>query len=277
MKVDMHIHSNYSDRLHAIQHIMQIAKENDFDYISITDHDTINGSKEAIRLSNQYRVKVIPGIEISVNSDCEIHILGYDFDIDSKEILFYQDYMKKERFKESVILLRKVREILGDKDIELILQNNNFKYEQMANSLIKKGYVKNEEEAQLVYLGRGGLLYVKKTELSVDEAINLITSAGGKAVLAHPKRTNLTLDKLEYFIKNLVKNNLWGIEVFHPCHNEKDINDYLYLCKKYNLNITGGSDYHAKKRKQFNEHSGRVVSNIYEGKQWEIEYLNDFK
>lgn len=71
-------------------------KEDEYDVISITDHDGIDGLKEAAIAGESLDIKVVPGVELStehrftpVNAaegemlTVELHILGYDFDVEN--------------------------------------------------------------------------------------------------------------------------------------------------------------------------------------------------
>ena len=64
---DLHIHSIYSyDGTSSISAILKyVADCTDLDVIAITDHDAIDGGKEAVQLAPAYGVQVIPGCEIS--------------------------------------------------------------------------------------------------------------------------------------------------------------------------------------------------------------------
>jgi predicted metal-dependent phosphoesterase TrpH len=76
MKLDPHIHSYYSrdSQSHPIE-ILKRSEKIGLDFIAISDHNTIKGSKIAIEESKKVgKVKVIPSIEIS---SLKGHILGF--------------------------------------------------------------------------------------------------------------------------------------------------------------------------------------------------------
>lgn len=79
------------------------------------------------------------------------------------------------------------------------------------------------------------------------DVINIIHEAGGLAFLAHPfeYRFNDTIDFIEKLRK---QKELDGIECFHPSASEKEMNMLLEYARKNNLYISGGSDYHGKKK-----------------------------
>lgn len=74
LKLDPHIHSEYSaDSNSKIKDILKIAKKKELDIIGISDHDTIKGSKRAIKENHDENLLIIPSIEIS---SAKGHILG---------------------------------------------------------------------------------------------------------------------------------------------------------------------------------------------------------
>lgn len=88
-RIDLHIHSNYPDGKFSPKEIIDMAKQNNVKYISITDHDNIGGySNELFEYANKNNITLIPGVEISTKTDkCGIHILGYNFDLNNKELV----------------------------------------------------------------------------------------------------------------------------------------------------------------------------------------------
>ena len=87
---DLHIHTVYSDGELTPQEIINIAKEKGIDLLSITDHDTIFGSKEVIdnNLHKKANINFVTGIELSAKIDKgNCHILGYNIDIYNKKLI----------------------------------------------------------------------------------------------------------------------------------------------------------------------------------------------
>ncbi len=80
--VNLHIHSTFSDGQMTSDEIVRQAKDKGYEYISITDHNTLDGY---IKTNLKNESIVIPGIEF----DCWykttfFHLLGYGFDINTK-------------------------------------------------------------------------------------------------------------------------------------------------------------------------------------------------
>ncbi|MEM4565273.1 MAG: CehA/McbA family metallohydrolase [Archaeoglobaceae archaeon] len=76
LKAELHVHSRYSDGLDSVEKLVREAIKKGIEIISITDHDTLNGSLSAIELveAEKLEIIVIPGIEVSTRSG---HLLAY--------------------------------------------------------------------------------------------------------------------------------------------------------------------------------------------------------
>ncbi len=76
LKADLHIHSNHSDGRSSVKEILKVAVERRIDVVSITDHDTVGGSLEALEIVREEHLPVIvvPGVEIST---AQGHLLAY--------------------------------------------------------------------------------------------------------------------------------------------------------------------------------------------------------
>ena len=81
LKMDLHIHSQYSeDASGSPKEIMKLLKKKGLHGMAITDHNSIKGSLEALKLKTKDFV-IIPGLEIST-IDGHILALGLKEDVD---------------------------------------------------------------------------------------------------------------------------------------------------------------------------------------------------
>jgi 3',5'-nucleoside bisphosphate phosphatase len=88
-------------------------------------------------------------------------------------------------------------------------------------------------------------------------AIQRVLDAGGLPVLAHPIRLAMRDPTAEeIFIGQLRDAGLRGIEVFHSDHRPADIERYGGIAQKYNLLMTGGSDFHGDIKPQISLGTG---------------------
>jgi hypothetical protein len=126
-----------------------------------------------------------------------------------------------------------------------------------ARVLIQKGYVSSYDEAFQRYLGESAPSYVERFAPYVAVAIQRVIDAGGLPVLAHPIRLGIRdLEAEEKFISELRDAGLRGIEVFHSDHRPADIERYAGLARKYNLAVSGGSDFHGAVKPQISLGTG---------------------
>lgn len=243
---DLHIHSNYSDGLKTPEEIIDIAMKKNIKYISITDHDSI--ASQYIVNKEYDGINIIPGIELSTEyQDMELHILGYFIDIKNSELNEMVDKLNFQRIK-------RVEEILfnlKNNNIDLVIEDLAIDMDctvgrsHVANAMVKKGYFEDYKSAFRNFLVKGKPGYVKGFRLNYKECLEVINSAGGVAILAHPGQIYRKIE-VENIVKELKCFGLKGVEVYHPSHSQSDINKFFNISKKHKLYITGGSDYHGK-------------------------------
>ncbi|WZL74906.1 PHP domain-containing protein [Clostridiaceae bacterium 35-E11] len=242
--VDMHVHTSASDGIFSPREIVDWGVKLGMKAIAITDHDTIDGVKEAIEISKKYSdFMMIPGIEFSTfYNDIEVHVLGYFIDFANNIIVEITNKIKEQRLERSKKIIQRLRNLQYDVDFAEVCEQSNkgaIGRPHIARILVSKGYVASIEEAFEKLLGRGKPAYAERFKLNVEEAIKIIREAKGIPVLAHPGLIDKTIN-----IETLIHKGFKGIEVFHTKHSTEDSKKYLDLAKKFHLFVTGGSDYH---------------------------------
>ena len=260
-KVDYHIHSYYSDGTMSPVELVRKYYDEEYAIISITDHDGIDGVKEAITAGEALRIQVVTGVEFSTEyKGHQIHLLGYSFDPDNEALNAKLAELKAERRERNVKLIEKLKEMGYDLSLEEIEKSAPKGYvgkPVIARMMAEKGYISDKAEAF-----EPGRIFeseevkaIRRKKIDTVEAIELINRAGGMAVIAHPgkikslgeKGTAEYRDALDGLIRELKKAGLKGIECFHPSHSENEAFDFVNLASKYHLHITEGSDYHGDK------------------------------
>lgn len=262
MYIDLHIHTTESDGTLTPSQVVRYAKEKGLKAIAITDHDTIHGNEEAIKEGVNEGVEVIPGVEISVDySPGTMHMLGYfittEDPILNEKLALLQD-SRADRNPRIIEKLNKLGLSLTYDEVVQVSGGGQVGRPHMAQVLMKKGYTKSIKEAFDKYLGKGAPAYLDKFRLSAVEAITMITDAGGIPVLAHPFTLYCkSSDELDALVEKLVNQGLQGLEVYYSEHDERKTSSYKLLAKRYNLAITGGSDFHGKNMKGIDLGTGR--------------------
>jgi hypothetical protein len=242
LKVDLHIHTTFSDGEHSPSEIMRLAKGRDITTLAITDHDSIDGLSETFQTAE---IEVISGVELGVDEkESEIHILGYLFDSENKKLADALVNLRRGRDLRN----RKILETLASLGIEIHMEEvarkiteGNAGRPHIAMVMVEKGYVASIQEAFEKFLGKGRPAYVEREKFTASDCIRLILCAHGVPVLAHPKFIKGDLEKI---IREYVEYGLCGIEAYYSEHTEEETRHYRNLAERFNLITTGGTDYH---------------------------------
>ena len=246
MKVDLHLHSTWSDGSMNIPQLVSFAKVLGIDAISITDHDTMAGQAEALEEGKKQGLRVIPGVEISAfnpETGRKAHILGYHVK-DSKGLdSACRPYLEARHQKNlgSISRIAQAGYPISRKDVEEYASLDGTVYRQhIMHALVDRGY------APAIYgplytklFGPGGLATVKATYISAEEALRIIHDCGGFAVLAHP----FQYDSMD-LIPQLAEWGLSGIECQHHTQTPERQEAVIRIAGEYNLFLSGGSDFH---------------------------------
>ncbi len=248
MRADLHLHTNASDGQYSPAELVELARK--FDVIAITDHDTTAGVAEAQRTAAQYGGPVvIPGIELSTeDDDGDVHVLGYFVDIDDAAFQATLTNFRSDRFNRGQRMLEKLAALglpLEWDRVMAIANGGAIGRPHIARAMLEKGYVESVKDAFNRYIGNGGPAYVARKRLTPEEAVELIHSANGVAVLGHPG----LLKNYRAMLQRLIAVGLDGVEVAHPSNSDNVRLDLRAFAAEHGLIMTGGSDFHGPKVK----------------------------
>ncbi len=249
MKIDLHIHTTYSDGTFSPQMVIDTALDCNLDVIALTDHDNILSHKTAYDYvqKNNINIEIIPGVEINtIYKGYEVHILGYFMNTDNAD---FQNLMKTQQqarinqTNEIIELLNKKAGIrIKFEDVKsLVAEGGSIGRPHIARAITNAGGVNNVMEAYAKYINDSSNVYVQRKTVSPHEACEIIYEAGGIPVFAHP----IDVEISDELAKELISYGLRGIEAYHRKHSPAVVEHYSSLAEKYGLIITGGSDFHA--------------------------------
>lgn len=245
---DLHIHTNMSDGTMTPREVVNYVKEKGVYTISITDHDCISGIPDAIDEGKKCGVRVIPGIELSVETSREIHILGYNIDLQNEELNGNLLMLQKSREGRIIKIVNKLKsagaEISLD-DVYEYAKGESVGRLHVAKVLQNKGYASSIEDAFNKYLKIGAAAFVPRQHITLKQAVDMIKLSGGFACLAHPILCGSGIRKL---VKNLTEMGITAIEAYYPSHTEQMTEFYIALAKENGLFVTCGSDFHGVNR-----------------------------
>jgi hypothetical protein len=243
-RINLHLHTRASDGALTPAQLLLQAKRIGLDLISITDHDTMAAYTQIPE--NTTPLRIVPGIEISsLHKGNDVHILAYGCDSDNKELKELTDmYLagRRDRAIKMIALLEDLGISIELSEVvamagaqELIVRPH------IAQVLVKKGFVRNKNEAFDRYIGNFKPAFVAKPEQSVQDVVSIIHAAGGFAIIAHPGKL---ADPA--YIEEFIKMGIDGLEAWHPDHYQYQVDDFIEIAQKNGLYITAGSDFHGE-------------------------------
>ena len=263
--IDLHTHTTASDGSVSPPDLVRLALQHGLEALAITDHDTLEGCDEGAPVAAGLGVELIVGIELSTRLEPSlvelikpwlggrripsIHLLGYFLGVDPPAsfrswIVGHQE----SRRKRNVELVAKLRGFGFDITLEAVskLGGKLTGRPHFAEYLLRKGYVKNRQEAFDLYLADTAQAAVERDEPGLMESIEVLRQSSGMPVLAHPVRLPLGdhPDGLRAVLKALCDAGLQGLEVWHSEHSPEQQALYEQLAREFGLAATGGSDFH---------------------------------
>lgn len=254
--IDLHTHTCYSDGELNPDELIKQAIDQKIGTLAITDHDTLEGIKKVDRtnpLIVNSGIEIINGIELSAKVPVgRMHILGYDIDINNINLNNKMSDLKDNSINAVLSIMEQIKRDYGirfkyDDIKELVNANHNLGRPDLAKLCVKYGYATSIQNAFDKYL----IDAYNKTRstgkgLPYQECLELILTSGGIPILAHPKSLELSEKEFLLLLKEMINYGLKGIEVYHSTHTTEEMKYYLDIANKYNLLISGGSDFHGK-------------------------------
>ena len=251
--LDLHTHSTFSDGLLTPEALSQLAIRKHVRAMALCDHDTVDGLAPMAQAVQQRAregasLLLLPGIELSTGHSGLTHVLGYGIDPANPaltEALLQLRRKRQARGEQMVAALREQgipipAELLPAADASQAPIGRP----HVARALVRMGAVRTMAQAFDRYLTEGKPAFVPLTHITTGDAVALLSQAGAVPVLAHPARLGLAPPMLEAFILSLVPRGLAGVEVFHPSASRQTVRTLEALCRRADLLVTGGSDFH---------------------------------
>lgn len=274
MKVDLHIHTTYSDGVFSPEKIVDTAIDAGLDAIAITDHDNVLAYPIALNYAKKIAdsggkaLEILPGVEINtIYKDIEIHILGYFMNRDDSDFQVMLKSQQKARIEQTEQILHLLNKKEGihvtfDKLKSLVAEGGSIGRPHIAKAITLAGGTTSVMEAYNKYINNDSEVYIQRKTISPHEAIEIIYDAGGIPVFAHP----FDVEDAENLIKEFMHYGLRGVEAYHRKHSPAMVEYYSSIAEKNGLIITGGSDFHAP-----NPNNGQIIM----GKNFIPEWIYD--
>lgn len=247
---DLHSHTTASDGCLTPEALVHRAVEMRVGTLAITDHDTtaaIAPAREEISRSG-LALNLIPGVEIStVWENHEIHIVGLNIDITHPlmcEFLAQQTERRNQRAQLIAERLEKAQIPGALEGAQRLAQGGAVTRGHFARFLVECGKASSMADVFKKYLARGKTGYVPPQWCTIEQSIDVIHHSGGKAVLAHPGRYNLSAKWLKRLVAHFAEHHGDAMEVAQCQQSPNERTQLATLARQHHLWASQGSDFH---------------------------------
>jgi len=249
-RADLHVHSTASDGSAAPQEVVRLAAQAGISALALADHDTVEGLRDAASTAEETGVRLIPGVELTAYSahiaggqEMEVHLLGLFVDTEDAKFLAELERLRHVRVARIKQISQKLRGLGLHLEADEILERacgGAVGRLHVARQMVRQSLCTGIKEAFDRYIGEGKPAYVPKERLTPAQAIQLVHSAGGCAVLAHPG----FLAGADDLMEQLIQGGLDGVEVNYPGHSGGQRQHWQETADRFGLAVSGGSDFH---------------------------------
>ena len=237
-KIDLHIHSNLSDGTLSPKEIIDEAVKNNVNTIAIADHDTIDAyTKELYEYAKTNNINLINGVEISTKiNKAGIHVLGYNLDLNNENFKQKLSSLRNARHDYLYNVAKKLEDlgyVINVEELDKIeavtkahISIDVINNKQNEDKLLKEfGHIPNKGEFIETIMNEGCPAYVKKETITPKEAGELIRSANGIVVLAHPVayiyEDNLTEQDILELLKDMKADGIEANYIYYDRNNNR--------------------------------------------------------
>jgi predicted metal-dependent phosphoesterase TrpH len=251
--IDLHLHTNKSDGQYSPRELVGLAAKRGVSLMAITDHDTTDGVAEGAEAAREAGIDFITGVEISVEGNRELHILGYCVDCENPELRrMNAEFVRLRESREERVYkyLAETGVSLTRADVRKHAAGGVVGRPHFARALTEAGYASDLRDAFAKYLSTPEFYAIDRPKPAPKVGIGVIRAAGGVAVLAHPVMLRLTEPELDALLAELARDGLRGLECHYSSHSPEQVALYISLARKHGLVVTGGSDFHGERVKR---------------------------
>ncbi|WP_338087606.1 PHP domain-containing protein [Mailhella massiliensis] len=249
--IDLHTHSTASDGTDSPADLVRKAAQAHLAVLALTDHDTLAGLDEAEEEAKQRNIVFVRGCEISTATPWgEAHFLGLWIPEEPEKTARLEAALEKVRMgrkERNLRIAEKLRALGLDvsyEAAEALAGGAVVGRPHFAALLCSMGVVKDRREAFRQYLGKDGLAYEPRRLMSPGEAVSLLKSTGAVVSMAHPRLLHAPVEELNHLVAGLKEQGLDALEAYHSEHDAGDVRLCVELAARYDLQLSGGSDYH---------------------------------
>ena len=245
--IDLHTHSTVSDGSDSPAQVAELAAKAGLTAFALTDHDRLDGLREAGTRAAELGVELVPGCELSCEHPATMHVLVYDIEAGEgplQDELLGLQHARDSRNERMAARLAALGLPVTLEEMEAEAGGIGVGRPHVAAILVRKGVVGSVQEAFDAWLAKGRPAYVDKERLAPAHALRLARASGGRPVLAHPLSLGLDPPALAAAVHELAGMGLCGIEAVYGRYTPEDRAGLVALANEAGLVATGGSDHH---------------------------------
>ncbi len=229
----------------GIEDLIGMAKRRGITALAVTDHDTTAGATRAVILGRRQGLNVIHGVELSASDGPrggKAHLLCYLCDTPDRleSICRATGEQRKKAATEMVRRVMRYYPVTPEMIVREAAGSTNIYKQHIMHALMDAGYADSiYGDVYQKLFGEKGVARAQIEYPDVRDVLELIHSAGGIAVLAHPYQYGN-----EALLEELTDLGLDGVEVWHPSHTPEQTEALKTFAEEHRLLMTGGSDFH---------------------------------
>jgi len=246
----LHCHSTFSDGVLTPIEVARRAHANGVQLWALTDHDELSGLGSARETALEAGMQFVTGVEVSVTwAGQTVHILGLDIDVTNKALNDGLARLRTARVERAQVVAGRFEAIGISGSYEGALRYaanpSLISRTHFARFLIERGHCKTMQAAFDQYLAENRPANVPMNWSTLEESVQWIVGAAGRAVIAHPGRYSYSAMQFDAFFDQFKQLGGAGIEVVSGSHGPADATRYAEVARRYGFLASCGSDFHS--------------------------------
>ncbi len=237
-RFDLHMHTNRSDGRYDPEEVLARCAATGLDVIALTDHDLVAPVSPGVHTVDGRDIFVIGAAEISGHHDGhEFHLLVYfpgEIPEEFRTFCTRQMQARADRYAGAIEQLD--LEGLEGPDEAAKAGERSLTRLHLAQAMVEAGHATHLRDAFNTFRDTQA---VPSIAFSFTDAIRMAVTHGGITSWAHPP-----MQHARTYLKTFVDAGLQGLEAHRPRVSGKDRKTFKKMAKRYNLVLTGGSDWH---------------------------------
>ncbi len=246
---DLHLHSHHSDGVLSPAALIELCASRGVTHAALTDHDTLEGCREARVACAHQGLKHVAGVEVSCGWNGQtLHVIGLEFDLEDAALgrhLVDVRVRRAARIAEIGERLEHKARLPGKALAAKILARDTVPTRMhLARELVAAGHAKDVGDAFASWLIRGRPGHAPIEWPPLAETVARLRDAGARVVLAHPHRYELSAGALRRLLGEFRAAGGEAIEVAVAGIGPSDLDRLATLARNHGFAASTGSDFH---------------------------------